>query len=85
MHLGRIGEKSSPVQPGIFAYPHIYPGIAPWRVPAGMPLAACCEQSFVALLHNRQWHLALLIAHCAAAMLEFGGNHMPILDTPEFN
>jgi hypothetical protein len=54
------------------------------HVPAGMLLTACCEHSFVALLHNRQWHLALLFAHFAA-MLEFGGNHAPVLDTPEFN
>ena len=52
--------------------------------PAEIPPTACCEQSFVALLHHRQLHLALLFAHLAA-MFEFGGNHMPILDTPEFN
>jgi len=54
------------------------------HVSAGMLLTAFCEKSFVALLHNRQWHLALLFAHFAA-MFEFGGNHMPVLDTPEFN
>src|SRR5580704_17119865 len=53
------------------------------HVPAGMSLTACSEQSFVALLRNRQWHLALLFAHFAA-MFEFGGNHVPALDTPEF-
>ena len=54
------------------------------RLAAVMLLTACCDKSFAALLHNRQWHLALLFAHFAA-MLEFGGNHMPVLDTPEFN
>jgi hypothetical protein len=46
-----------------------------------MPLTAYYEKAFVALLHNRQWHLALLFPHFAA-MFEFGGNHMPVLDTP---
>jgi hypothetical protein len=50
------------------------------HVPAAMLLTAGCEKSFVALLHNRQWHLALLFAHLAV-MFEFGGNHVPVLDT----
>jgi hypothetical protein len=49
-----------------------------------MLLTACCEQSSAALLHNRQWHLALLFTHFAF-VFEFGGNHMPVLDAPEFN
>ena len=51
---------------------------------AVMLLTACCDKSFAVLLHNRQWHLALLFAHFAA-MFEFGGNHIPGLDTPELN
>ena len=47
-------------------------------------LATCCERSLVPWLHKPQWHLALLSARFAA-MFEFGGNHMPILYTPEFN
>jgi len=54
------------------------------HVSAGMLLTACCEQSPAALLHNRQWHLALLFTHFAF-VFEFGGNHMPVLDAPEFN
>jgi hypothetical protein len=35
-------------------------------------------------LNNRQWQLTSLFADFAA-MLEFGNNHVPVLDTPEFS
>jgi hypothetical protein len=49
-----------------------------------MMLTARSEKSFVVLVHDRQWHLPLLFAGFAP-MLEFGGNHVSVLDTPEFN
>jgi hypothetical protein len=53
------------------------------RASPRMLLTACSEKSFVVRLDDRQWHLLLLFAG-VAAMFEFGGNHVPALDTPEF-